>query len=41
MKNGIGDFECKVVKNAKTGAGALLLDAEFLATLHGRSCLNQ
>jgi hypothetical protein len=29
------------VKNAKTGAGALLLDAEFLATLHGRSCLNQ
>jgi hypothetical protein len=29
------------VKNAKTGAGALLLDTEFLATWHGRSCLNQ
>jgi hypothetical protein len=41
MKNGIADFECKVVKNAKTSAGALLLGAEFLATLHGRSWLNQ
>jgi hypothetical protein len=40
MKNGIADFECKVVTNAKTGAGAQLLDAEFLVTLHGRSCLN-
>jgi hypothetical protein len=29
------------VKNAKTSAGALLLGAEFLATLHGRSWLNQ
>jgi hypothetical protein len=38
MKNGIADFECKVVKDAKTGTGALLLDAEFLATLHSRSC---
>jgi hypothetical protein len=41
MKNDIADFECKMVKNAKTGAGALLLDTEFLATWHGRSCLNQ
>jgi hypothetical protein len=41
MKNGIADFECKVVKNAKIGAGALLLDAEFLVILHGCSCLNQ
>jgi hypothetical protein len=41
MKIGITDFECKVVKNAKTGAGALFLGAEFLVILHGRSCLNQ
>jgi hypothetical protein len=41
LKNGIADFECKMVKNAKTCAGALLLGAEFLATLHSRSWLNQ
>jgi hypothetical protein len=41
MKSDIADFECKVVKNAKTGAGALFLGTEFLVTLHGRSCLNQ
>jgi hypothetical protein len=41
MKNGIADFGCKMVKNAKTGVGALLLGAEFLATLHGCSWLNQ
>jgi hypothetical protein len=40
MKSGIADFECKVVKNAKTGAGALFMGAEFLVTLHARSCLN-
>jgi hypothetical protein len=41
MKSGIADFERKVVKNPKTGAGALFLGAEFLVTLHGSSCLNQ
>jgi hypothetical protein len=41
MKSGIFYFERKVVKNAKTGTGALFLGTEFLVTLHGRSCLNQ
>jgi hypothetical protein len=41
MKSGIADFERKVVKNAKTDVGALFLGAEFLVTLHGRSCLSQ
>jgi hypothetical protein len=29
------------VQNAKTGAGALFLGAEFLVTLHGRSCSSE
>jgi hypothetical protein len=41
MNSGIFYFERKVVKNAKTGTGALFLGTEFLVTLHGRSCLNQ
>jgi hypothetical protein len=41
MKSGIADFECKMVKNAKTDVGALFLGAKFSVTLHGRSCLNQ
>jgi hypothetical protein len=40
-KSDIAYFERKVVKNAKIGAGALFLGAEYLVTLHGRSCLNQ
>jgi hypothetical protein len=40
-KSGIAYFERKVVKNAKIGAGALFLGAEYLVTLHGHSCLNQ
>jgi hypothetical protein len=41
MKIGIANFECKVVKNAKTGTGTLFLGAEFLVNLHCRSCSNQ
>jgi hypothetical protein len=41
MKIGIADFECKVVKNAKTDTGALFVGAEFLVNLHYRSCSNE
>jgi hypothetical protein len=34
MKIGIVDFECKGVKNAKTGAEPLFTGAKFLAVLH-------
>jgi hypothetical protein len=34
MKIGIADFECKGVKNAKTGTRSLFTSAEFLAMLH-------
>jgi hypothetical protein len=40
MKNGIAEFECKVVKSCKNRCWALLLGAEFLARWHDRSCLN-
>jgi hypothetical protein len=30
----IADFECKGVKNAKTGTASLFTCAEFLAVLH-------
>jgi hypothetical protein len=34
LKIGIADFECKGVKNAKTGAESLFTGAECLAVLH-------
>jgi hypothetical protein len=40
MKIGIADFECKGVKNAKTGNESLFTGVEFLAVLHGRSFSN-
>jgi hypothetical protein len=41
MKIGIADFECKGVKNAKTGTGVLFPSAEILVNLHCRFCSNQ
>jgi hypothetical protein len=40
MKIGIASLECKVVKNAKQGAGLPFTDAEFLPNFPCNLCSN-